>query len=242
MNGNSITNQRMTPEIRRGVIALVFKAGIGVVFLGAILFLPAGRWDWVGGWVFISLFAAASITQFAILLPTNPALLAERSRGIRKGTKSWDKWIVAFAAGLLPMASWIISGFDVRFRWSPAMPLALQIAGGVGFALGWAVILWATSSNAFFSTTVRIQEERAHAVQTGGPYQFVRHPGYVGAILYQLATPFLLGSWWAVIVIMPSLPLYVLRTALEDKTLHEALDGYRDYARQVRYRLLPGLW
>jgi protein-S-isoprenylcysteine O-methyltransferase Ste14 len=79
-------------------------------------------------------------------------------------------------------------------------------------------------------------------VQTGGPYQFVRHPGYVGAIVYQLATPFLLGSWWALIPMTLSAPLYVLRTALEDRVLHEELDGYKEYAQQTRYRLLPGIW
>jgi len=145
------------------------------------------------------------------------------------------------------MASWIMSALDVRFEWLPPfgwspMSLALHIGGGIFFALGWALLLWATASNAFFSTTVRIQEERGHTVQTGGPYQFVRHPGYVGGILYQLATPFLLGSWWALIPMILSVPLYIVRTALEDKTLHEELDGYREYAQQTRHRLLPGVW
>lgn len=93
-----------------------------------------------------------------------------------------------------------------------------------------------------FFNHCRIQKERGHTVQTGGPYQFVRHPGYVGALLYQLATPFLLGSWWALVPMLLTIPLFIIRTALEDKLLHNELDGYRQYATRVRYRLLPGVW
>jgi len=232
----------MTSEVRRGVVAWIAKAVGGVVFFALVLFLCAGRWDWVWGWVFIGLFALVSIVNVLILLPTNPALLADRSRGIRENTKNWDKVIVTFSAGLLPMVSWVVAGLDKRWGWSPPMPLALQVGGTVGFALGWAMLLWATASNAFFTTTVRIQRERDHTVQTGGPYRLVRHPGYVGAILYQLANPFLLGSWWALIPMVLTVPLYVLRTALEDRTLHEELEGYAAYAERTRYRLLPGVW
>ncbi len=94
----------------------------------------------------------------------------------------------------------------------------------------------------FFAATVRIQSERGHTVATGGPYRLVRHPGYLGALVFQLATPFTLGSWWALIPSGLASLLYVVRTALEDKTLLDELDGYPDYARQVRYRLLPGVW
>lgn len=243
MNENASARQKMTPEIKRGVVSWVVKAFAGLLFFAALLSLSAGRWDWVWAWVFVGLFVAASIVHVLILIPTNPELLAQRAKGLREeGSKSWDKLIAGFAAGLLPMASWIISGLDVRNEWSPPMSLVLHLGGVMGFALGWAMVLWATASNAFFSTTVRIQKERGHTVQTGGPYQFVRHPGYVGAILYQFATPFLLGSWWALIPAGLVLCLFVIRTALEDKTLLEELDGYQDYARQVRYRLLPGIW
>ena len=242
MSTGTYVKQKMTPEVRRGVVSWIVKAIGGLVFFAALLFLSAGRWDWVWGWVFLGLFAVASIVHVLILIPTNPELLAERSRGIRENTKDWDKVITSFASGLLPIASWVISGLDARYAWSSPMSLALHIGGGIFFALGWAMLLWATASNAFFSTTVRIQEDRGHTVQTGGPYKFVRHPGYVGAILYQIATPFLLGSWWALIPMMLSVPLYIMRTVLEDKTLHEELQGYVEYAQQTRYRLLPGVW
>jgi protein-S-isoprenylcysteine O-methyltransferase Ste14 len=232
----------MTPEIRRGVVAWIAKAFGGLVFFGAVLFLCAGRMDWPGAWVFLGLFAVASVVHVAILIPTNPGLLGERAKGLRVGTKSWDKVIVSLAAGLLPMVSWIIAGLNVRFEWPPPMGPGLHWLGALGFALGWALVLWATASNAYFDTTVRIREDGGHAVATGGPYRYVRHPGYVGAILYQLATPFLLGSWWALIPMVVSVPLYLLRTALEDRALQKELGGYVEYVGTVRYRLVPGVW
>lgn len=232
----------MDTEVRRGIVSWIVKALFGLVLFALLIFLLAGRWDWVWGWVFIGLMAAASVANVLILLPTNPELLAERSRGVQSDTKAWDRIVAGLAAGLLPMTSWAIAALDERNRWSPAMSPPLQISGAILFGAGWAFFLWATASNAFFSVTVRIQEERQHSVQTGGPYQLVRHPGYLGAMVYQLATPFLLGSWWALIPSLLSLAFFVLRTALEDRTLHQELEGYDEYAQQTRYRLVPGVW
>jgi protein-S-isoprenylcysteine O-methyltransferase Ste14 len=108
--------------------------------------------------------------------------------------------------------------------------------------LGYALFLWAMACNAFFSEGVWIQTERGHSVTSNGPYRYVRHPGYVGAILSQVSTPFLLGSPWALIPSVASGVLYMVRTYFEDKTLREELPGYQEYAQQTRYRLLPGVW
>jgi protein-S-isoprenylcysteine O-methyltransferase Ste14 len=108
--------------------------------------------------------------------------------------------------------------------------------------LGYALFVWATASNTFFSQIVRIQVERGHTVVTGSPYRTVRHPGYAGAILFELAVPILLASWGALITGGLGAILLILRTALEDRTLQAELAGYMDYARQVRYRLVPGIW
>ena len=112
----------------------------------------------------------------------------------------------------------------------------------VGIDLSPRMVEWATGSNAFFSLTVRIQKERSHAVATGGPYRFVRHPSYAGGILFELAAPIMLGSWWALIPGGLNAILFVIRTALEDKTLQAELDGYQEYAQRTRYRVLPGIW
>ena len=242
MNGNTDGERSgEKPDVTRGIVDWAVKALVARLSVAAILFVSAGRLDWVMGWVFAGLYAAFDIATALVLIPRSPELLIERVR-IHQGTKGWDKVLLRIAAGYLPMASWIVSGLDVRFGWSPQISPGLQIAGLAITALGFAVVVWAMASNAFFSVTVRIQEERGHTVATGGPYRYVRHPGYVGAILFQVATPVLLGSLWALIPAGLSAPAYVVRTALEDRTLREELPGYAEYAQQTRYRLLPGVW
>jgi protein-S-isoprenylcysteine O-methyltransferase Ste14 len=120
--------------------------------------------------------------------------------------------------------------------------LAAQIAALAVCALGYALFVWATASNTFFSQIVSIQSERGHTVATGGPYRHLRHPAYAGAILYELAVPILLASWWALIAGGLGALLLIVRTALEDRTLQAELPGYRKSARRVRVRLLPGVW
>jgi len=134
--------------------------------------------------------------------------------------------------------SWRLS----HFGWSSPKPLSVHLIGMGAVALGFALFMWAMVSNAYFSEVVRIQEDRGHQVATDGPYRFVRHPGYSGAILAFLGTPLLLGSWWALIPTGFGVGGYILRTALEDKTLQLELEGYQAYTEQVHYRLIPGVW
>ena len=243
MSTNMSTKQKLTPGVRRRIVSWIVQAALGLVGYGAILFLSVGRLDWVWGWVFLGLLAAVLISHVLILVPINPELLAERSRGIcQEGAKGWDKWVATFAAGMGTVPTWIVAALDVRFEWSASVPLTLHIGGLIGSVLGWALFMWAMGANAFFSEAVRIQEERGHTVVTDGPYRYVRHPGYVGAILALLATPLLLGSLWALIPAGLAAIGYVVRTALEDGMLQEELDGYTEYAQQTRYRLLPGVW
>lgn len=119
---------------------------------------------------------------------------------------------------------------------------AIQITGAVVFALGYALFSWAMISNAFFASVVRIQDDRGHTVCTTGPYQFVRHPGYSGAVLQSIAVPLMLGSLWSLVPAGFGVALLILRTAFEDRTLLEELDGYEEYIQRVRYRLLLGVW
>jgi protein-S-isoprenylcysteine O-methyltransferase Ste14 len=243
MTGNASNRQEITPETRRAIVKWIVQAAFGPAGYGLILFLAAGRLDWIWGWALLGVLTAFLAAHVLILVPIDPELLAEREKGMRgPGVKAWDKWVSALAAGVLPIASWVVAGLDIRFGWTGPMPLAYHVGGLLSMLLGFALFLWAMASNAFFSEGVRIQEERGHAVATGGPYRYVRHPGYVGAMLAQLATPFLLGSPWAFVPGVGSVALYALRTHLEDKTLIEELPGYREYAGRTRYRLLPGVW
>ncbi len=242
MNENASARREITPEVRRAIVKWIVQAALGIIGYGAIIFVSAGRLDWIWGWVLLVVLAAVMAAHPLILVPINPELLAEREKGMwDKGVKAWDKRITALVGGLMVL-TWIVAGLDLRFQWTGTLPLAYHLGGLLVHVLGYALFLWAMASNAFFSEGVRIQTERGHIVATGGPYQIVRHPGYVGAILAELATPFLLGSPWALIPAATLTALYVIRTSLEDRTLMEELSGYREYAQRTRFRLLPGIW
>jgi len=222
------------------IARFAIRETMGVVFMGVALFWSAGRMDWWPAWALLAVMLAWIIAMGFAILRFNPDLLAERL-GPRKGGKPWDMTIMGIV-GLSELARLIIAGLDQRYSWTGGFPMAAQITALAVCALGYALSVWATASNAFFSQIVRIQTERGHTVATGGPYQYVRHPAYVGTILYQLAVPVLLASWWALIPGGLNAILLVVRTALEDRTLRVELSGYADYARLVRHRLLPGIW
>ncbi|MCB9423242.1 MAG: isoprenylcysteine carboxylmethyltransferase family protein [Ardenticatenaceae bacterium] len=232
----------MTSEIRRAINKWVFQAALGVIGYGTIIFLAAGTTRWVWGWMLLIVVTAVMAAHPLLLIPINPELLAEREKGVLdEGVKRWDKWI-NMGAGTMMMVTWVVAGLDVRLGWTANWPLAAHLAGLLFNILGYALFMWSMTANAFFAEGVRIQTERGHTVATDGPYRFVRHPGYVGAITANLATPVLLGSWWAFLPAVVLAVLYILRTALEDRTLQAELPGYVEFTRQTRFRLLPGVW
>ncbi len=238
MAANTIT--RNSTPTTRGIVRWFVRETMGIVMAGVILFLCAGRWDWLWGWATVFVLACwVGVTALAVI-PTNPDLLAER-RGPRKGAKAWDIAIMS-VVGLIVLAIYSVGGLDVRYSWTNGFPPAGQIAGVILTVSGYALFVWATASNAFFSQIVRIQTERGHTVATGGPYRLVRHPGYVGSILAYVGTPIMLGSVPAIVLGGVSAILMIVRTALEDRTLLAELDGYPDYAARVRYRILPWVW
>jgi protein-S-isoprenylcysteine O-methyltransferase Ste14 len=208
--------------------------------MGVALFWAAGRLDWWPAWAALAVMTAWTTAMTLIIVRLNPGLLAERL-GPRRGTKNWDTAIVSLL-GLTQLVRYIVAGLDQRYGSTGDFPLPAQVVALILCALGYALFVWAAASNTFFSQLIRIQAERGHTVATGGPYRIVRHPAYLGAMVYELAVPFLLGSWWALPVSLMSAALITLRTALEDRTLQAELAGYADYARRVKARLLPGIW
>jgi len=175
------------------------------------------------------------------LIPRHPELLAERAQRSIEGMKSWDKWLTSIV-GIATLVKYILAGLDIRNGWSDAMPFWVHIVALLISVFGYALSTWAMTENAFFSMIVRYQEERGHQVCNTGPYKFVRHPAYIGTILFELVVPFLLGSWWTLIPSSIVAILMVIRTALEDRTLQDELPGYTAFTQQTRYRLLPGVW
>lgn len=222
------------------ILRYVTRETMGIIVMGVALFWSAGRINWWQAWAAIAVMLAWIIATFIVILRFNPNLLAERL-GPRKGAKRWDTAIMSII-GIVQLIRYIIAGLDQRYSWTGGFPLTAQIVALVMCILGYTLVVWATASNAFFSQIVRIQSERGHDVATNGPYRYVRHPAYIGAILYELALPFLLASWWALIPGGLNAILLIIRTSLEDRTLQSELMGYIEYTRQVRHRLLPGIW
>jgi protein-S-isoprenylcysteine O-methyltransferase Ste14 len=214
-------------------------------FIIVIPFLPlliSRQWDWWEAW----LYAIIGILGFAIsrvlAARRHPDLLAERARFLQhEDAKPWDKFLspmVGLGGGLIPL----VAGLDALFGWSPPYSPPVKILALVIILAGYALGSYALIENRFFSGIVRIQSDRGHQVVSSGPYRWVRHPGYAAALLTYLATPFFLDSRWAFLPVMFITVVLVIRTSLEDKVLQDELDGYRDYAGRVRYRLLPGVW
>lgn len=216
-----------------------------LLLVPAALFIPAGRLDWGMGWVFVGLYIFTLVASRVFVMRQDPELMIERARSTerdREGVKDWDRVLSPLVALLGPLVIWIVAGLDDRFGWSPPISPWLPIVAIVVALLGSVLATWAMLSNTFFSGTVRIQEERGHTVASGGPYRYVRHPGYVAGILFDAATPLILASLWALVPTALTVCAFVVRTALEDRTLQEELAGYEEYAQQVRYRLLPSVW
>ncbi|HEX9012342.1 MAG TPA: isoprenylcysteine carboxylmethyltransferase family protein [Anaerolineaceae bacterium] len=232
----------MPPAARGSITRWLARSVLGTVLYAAVLFIPAGTLGWLWGWVLLSILIGLMIAEPAITAARHPDLLAERDLSWRAaGVKAWDRWITTLVGGLM-LGQWVTAGLDFRFHWTAPLALPVHLAALAVTLLGHAVFLWAMASNAFFSGTVRIQVERGHAVEDGGPYRFVRHPGYVGVILTQVSTPILLGSLWALVPGLIAVAFFILRTRLEDETLQRELAGYADYTRRTHFRLLPGVW
>lgn len=228
------------PNLLRGILKRFGQVAVLFIFQAAILFLAAGRLDWVWAWVFLAIYLVSISINAVFLLRSSPDTVAER--GQASEMRNWDKvvgggWsLVQFVA--LPL----VAGLDHRFGWSGDIGAGWHLAGAVVFALGLALFGWAMITNAYFSTVVRIQNDRGQEVCRSGPYRIVRHPGYTGTVLQSIGTALLLGSWWAMIPAVTASGLMVLRAFLEDRLLQAELPGYQDFAREVRYRLIPGIW
>jgi protein-S-isoprenylcysteine O-methyltransferase Ste14 len=230
---------RVSPVI---LTRYVVRETMGTVMAGVALFWAAGTLSWPMGWVVLGIYAAWVAGMAAVLVMLQPELIAERL-GPKRGGKDWDLVILG-VLGMANLARLIVAGLDRRYAWTPAdtFPLPVMIAAAVLAAAGYGVFVWATASNAFFSQQVRLQEERGQRVATGGPYRLVRHPGYAGALLFEVFAPIALGSWWAAIPSLVGVISLVVRTSLEDTALFTELPGYPEYSERTRYRLVPGIW
>ena len=229
-----------TPAAVRLSGKIIIRFALGLVFTFVLVFVPAGRLDYGQGWLYFGLTVASLVATY-ITLRHHHDLVQERLKA-GPGIKSWDRvyWVLSTPLWFIMV---IIAALDAgRYGWGPKVPTSVVVAGAVFYALGQGLFLWAKAVNSFFSPVVRIQTERGQTVCREGPYRFVRHPGYLSGIIFGPAGPLVLGSFWALIPAVLAAVLLAVRTALEDKTLQAELPGYIDYTRQVRFKLIPGVW
>jgi protein-S-isoprenylcysteine O-methyltransferase Ste14 len=221
------------------MIKLVVVTAIYLTVMGCLLFGAAGRLDWPMAWAYMVILIVSTVVLIAL---GDREMLFVRA-GKEKGAKTWDQFLAKVSFLLFWPGSTIVAGLDYgRLHLSPSIPVPVRIIALLAFAFGLAFSVWAMVANKFFVKFVQIQTERKHTVITNGPYAYVRHPGYAGSLLSFISLPVALGSLWALLPALAGLSLWVVRTYLEDRTLHKELDGYSQYASRVRWRLVPGIW
>jgi protein-S-isoprenylcysteine O-methyltransferase Ste14 len=227
-------------EISIGKVGFTF---IYILIFPALLLFLSGDWFWMEGWIFSIWFIILCFTTIIYLFRKDPALLAERYQKPGSGNqKGWDKYIVF---GLvIGFFSWIvIMPLDARrFEWTSDFPLILKIAGGIALLFSFFFFYRSYTDNTFLSPLVRIQSERKHQVVSSGVYGFVRHPMYLAGLLLFIGTPMLLGSFYGLIIGLLLSSLLAYRILGEEKMLINELEGYEEYMKKVRYRLIPFIW
>ena len=230
-----------TPKKKLSLRVLI-QAIFFVLLMPFLPLLISGQWNWWEGWVYGFLGLFSFVISRVLAARNNPDLIAERAKFLKhEDAQPWDRKILLVLA-LLGILSAVVAGLDRLFSWTPIFPLWVRILGLILLITGYCISSYALIVNRFFSGMVRLQTDRDQHVIKKGPYGWVRHPGYAGGLLAYLATPLLLNSFWLFIPILLTVGLYVLRTTLEDRFLQKNLEGYRDYVKKVKYRLVPGIW
>lgn len=207
---------------------------MGVV--AAMLFVPAGRIDVPAFWAWLVALFGSGTLCFALLARFQPELMRERIQP----PSDRDRASRRIAAPLFT-AHLVVAGLDLRWGWS-AVPLVVQVIGGLAFIGAFALVIWTLMTNPYASSAVRIQEDRGQTVISHGPYAWVRHPMYFAVVLISLGSGPFLGSWLAAPILWPLIGVFVRRTLIEDRMLQEELPGYVAYAERVRWRVVPGIF
>ncbi|MDZ5453542.1 isoprenylcysteine carboxylmethyltransferase family protein [Labrys sp. ZIDIC5] len=222
------------------IVKLVLQNLVFVAIMALVLFLSAGTLAWAAAWVYLAVSLAVGLASGLWLARTDPGLLAERMRLRAPEQPRADKWFMLVFL-VVAVVWFVVIGLDRRLQAS-AMPLPLEAVGLVLYLASMLFIMWVFRENSFAAPVVKVQAERHHHVVSTGPYAFVRHPMYAGVMLYFIGTPLLIGSWWGLAMMPVFFLAFAIRSRIEERTLMTGLPGYADYARGVRYRMLPGIW
>jgi len=229
-------------ELRGAVIKQLVVSAVMLAVMAAIFYASAGRTDIPRSWLLFGATLVHFTGSTLVVARLNPELISQRLTVRRVGSKSWDEVLMRVCNLTMLLLLPAVAGLDVgRYGWS-ALGAQYAALGLALMAVSSVLISWSMAVNPYFEPTVRIQGDRGHRVVSTGPYGLVRHPGYLSGILWAVSVPLVVGSFYAFVPVLLYSVLMVLRTQLEDRTLQGELEGYAEYARRVRYRLLPGFW
>ena len=217
-------------------IEAILKFTLGVVLVGALVFLPAGTLAFVGGWIFMGILFIPMFCAGVVMMIKNPSLLKSR---LDAKEKEKEQSVVVKLSGLMFIAGFVLAGLDFRFGWIE-MPLAVNIVASVGFLIAYVLYAEVLRENAYLSRTIEVQE--GQKVISTGLYGIVRHPMYFATILLFMSMPLVLGSIVSLVVFLVYPFIIAKRIKHEEEFLCRELEGYEEYREKVKYRMIPFVW
>ncbi|OBF38729.1 hypothetical protein A5719_18880 [Mycolicibacterium peregrinum] len=220
-------------------LRVAIQSVLGLVALGALLFVPAGTFDYWQAWVFLAVYSVMAILSTVYLLRKDKAVVERRMRVGQKAESRPVQKAVLVVITVLSIGLPVFCGLDHRFGWSP-VPTAVSWIGNAMFATGLVITIFTIVQNSYASANITVESEQT--LVSTGLYGLVRHPMYMGALLMVAGMPLALGSWWGLAVLIPVLTLYTFRIHDEEKLLRQQLAGYGEYTQKVHYRLVPLVW
>lgn len=224
-------------------VLLVILSIVSVLIQMPLFFIPAGRWDWIEAWIYLIIYFIFMTSNVLILNRKNPEVLINRMKTKKegmKGIKGSDKWLFPLIS-IVFIGVFLLPSFDVRYGWS-VVPFYIKIVGFILLAVAFYFLFRSMLENAYASKVLDIRKESGHKVIDTGPYAIVRHPMYTGFSLMGFGIALGLGSWWTLILATMSTVLLALRISFEEKMLTEQLEGYLEYKKKVKSRLIPKIY
>ena len=217
-------------------ISAITKFLLGVILVGLLIFLPAGTFEYIQGWILMAILFVPMFCAGIVMMIKNPGLLASRLDAKEKRSK---QSAVVKLSGLMFLCGFIVAGLGVRFDWY-MLPLPISVLGATLFLIAYILYAEVLRENTYLSRTIEVQE--GQKVIDTGLYSIVRHPMYSATLLLFLSMPLVLGSIWSFLIFLAYPFIIAARLKDEEKFLEEELEGYREYKEKVKYRLIPFIW
>lgn len=240
---DAYTNSEVNKPKKLNTILLIILGIFSVLIQMPLLFIPAGRWDWIEAWIYLLMFYIFITCELLIINKKNPEVLVNRMK-MKKSSVSKpqgsDKWMLPLIS-IVFIGTFLIPAFDIRYNWTK-IPLYIELVGFILLAIAFYFLFRSMLDNAYASKVLDIRKESGHKIIDTGLYAVVRHPMYTGFSLMGFSLALGLGSWYALILAVVLVILLIIRISYEEKMLIEELEGYAEYKETVKYKLIPKIF